>query len=63
MGQGEVSWYIHPKGVNSMAVCGFGCKNPSVVSFTNGLEKQSSHPQGSMQCSSVIYQLELASIA
>ena len=32
-GQGEVGWYIHPKGENSMAVCGFGCKNPSVGSL------------------------------
>ena len=29
VGQGEVGC-IHPKGENSMAVCGFGCKNPSV---------------------------------
>jgi len=28
VGQGEVSWYIHPKGENSMTVCGFGCKIP-----------------------------------
>ena len=34
MGQGEVGWYIHPKGENSTAVCGFGCKkNPSVGSL------------------------------
>jgi len=25
VGQGEVGWYIHPKGENSTAVCGFGC--------------------------------------
>jgi len=24
-GTGEVGWYIHPKGENSRAVCGFGC--------------------------------------
>ena len=29
VGQGEVGWYIH----NSMAVCGYGCKNPSVGSL------------------------------
>jgi len=33
VGQGEVGWYIHPKGENSMTVCGFGCKNPSVGSL------------------------------
>ena len=26
-----MGWYIHPKGENSMTVCGFGCKNPSVA--------------------------------
>ena len=26
VGQGEVGWYIYPKGENSMAVSGFGCK-------------------------------------
>ena len=26
VGQGKVGWYIHPKGDNSMAVSGFGCK-------------------------------------
>jgi len=34
----EVDRYIHPKGENSMAACGFGCKNPLVGS----LHKQSS---------------------
>jgi len=33
MRQGEVGWYIYPNGENSMAVCGFGCKNPSVGSL------------------------------
>jgi len=32
-GIGEVGWYIYPKGENSMAVCGFGCKNPSIGSM------------------------------
>jgi len=27
------SWYIHAKGENSMAVSGFGYKNPSVSLF------------------------------
>jgi len=26
----NAGWYIHPEGENSMAVFGFGCKNPSV---------------------------------
>jgi len=30
VGCGEVGWYIHPKGENSMAVCGF---DPSVGSL------------------------------
>jgi len=33
VGQGEVGWYIHPKGEKSMAVCEFGFKNPSVGSL------------------------------
>ena len=53
--KGEVGWYIHPKGENSMAVCGFGCENSSVVS----LHKWSwiiviSPHRTSMQCSSAI---------
>jgi len=28
VGQGEVGWYIHPKGENRVAVCGFSCKIP-----------------------------------
>ena len=27
-GGGVCNWYVHPKGENSMAVSGFGCKNP-----------------------------------
>ena len=47
VGQGEVGWYIHPKGEKSMAVCGFGCINPSVGSLHKiGPRKQSSHLTG-----------------
>jgi len=31
VGKGEVGWYIHPKGENSMAVCGFGLKSVTRV--------------------------------
>ena len=66
-GQGEVGWYVHPKGENSMAVSGFGCKTlNTVISPTlsaNGPRKQSSYLiKASMQCSSLIYWLELVSI-
>jgi len=46
VGQGEVGWYIHPKGENSMAVCGFGCINPSVGSLHKWSWKQSYHLTG-----------------
>ena len=46
MGQGEVGRYIHPKGENSMAVSGFGCKNPSVGSLHNSPGNESSHITG-----------------
>jgi len=29
----EVGWCIHAKGENSVAMSGFGCKNPSARSF------------------------------
>ena len=31
---GEVGWYVHPKGENSMAASGFGCNNRSAGSFS-----------------------------
>jgi len=40
---GGLSWYIHPKGENSMAVCGFGCKNPSVGSLHKWPVLENSH--------------------
>ena len=45
MGQGELGWYIHPKGEKHMAVSGFGCKKipQLVISHTNGPRKQSSY--------------------
>jgi len=43
VGQGEVGWCTHPKGENSMAVCGFGCKYPSVGSLHNHLTSQGHH--------------------
>ena len=55
VGQGEVGWYIYPKGENSMAVCGFGRKNPSVGSVYKWCWKKVITPhRASMQCSSVI---------
>jgi len=55
-GQGEVGWYIHPKGENSMAVCWFDCKNSSVWSLHKWSWKTVISPNSaSMQlCSSAI---------
>jgi len=56
VGEGEVGWYIHPKGENSMAVFGFGCINPSVGSLHKWSWKTVISPhRASMQCSSAIY--------
>jgi len=54
-----------PKGFteNSMAMCGFGCKNPSVGSLHKWSWKTDiSLHRASMQCSSTVYLLELVSI-
>jgi len=32
VGQGDVGWFTQGV-INNMAVCGFGCENPSVVLF------------------------------
>jgi len=54
--KGEVGWYVHPKGENSMAVCGFSCKILSVGSLCKWSWKTVISPhRASMQCSSVIY--------
>ena len=45
MGLGEVGWYIHPKGENSLAVCGFGYKKSLCRAIA---------PHRAMQCSSVV---------
>ena len=56
VGQGKVGWYIHPEGENSMVVCGFGCRNPSVGSLHKCFWKAVISPhRASMQCSSMIY--------
>jgi len=55
-GKGEVGWHIHLNGENSMAVCGFGCKNPSVGSLHKWSWKTVILPhRASMQYLSVIY--------
>ena len=62
--QGEEGWYIHPKGENSMAVCGFGCKE-SLSRVITQMVLENSHPphRASMQFSSAMYWLELANVA
>jgi len=53
VGEGEVGWYIHPKGENSMAVCGFGCKKSLSRVITQMVLENTS--QGLHQFSSAIY--------
>ena len=43
VGQGEVGWYIHPKGENSTAVCGFGSKK-SLSRVITQMVLENSHP-------------------
>jgi len=51
-GTGEVGWYIHPKGENNMAVCGFGWKKSlSRVIVQMVLENSHFISQGLHACS------------
>ena len=54
---GEVGWYIHLKGENRTALCGFGCKK-SLSRVITQMVLENSHPPhraSIMQFSSVIY--------
>ena len=63
VGQGEVGWYIHPKGENNMAVCGFGWKiSLSRVIVQMVLENSHFTSQGLHACSVQVRFISLSNL-